>query len=165
MKKLVISLLIAFISINAIGQYSIKGYTLGSKYTGKLSAFEKKNDVKIVENQTVAGIKGALLIEVLPDRTIPAIYLLPDDRLYSSDLNNLIAAIERKFNIELDISEESGDITFTYHEGKDKGLIVFGLAERNRFMDRPYKLTFFVADAKLREKMLEHKKSKAAKDI
>ena len=152
MKKLIFILVVLFgFSMQA---QELKGYKLGSKYTGKVT-----NHMGIKKNVTLGGIKGDLVFGVLNDGRIAQIAFIPFKRVYNSDVETLKKGLENKYNIKLsktesDIGESEEDRDYMYLKNN---FSVFLSVDNNRYMSPGNKVVVMVVNVALYDKLQDEK--------
>lgn len=147
------------ITLNSTAQnLSLKGYTVGEKYTGK----------KITYDVQVGGLTGAMLISTLNDGTIYGIGFIPTDgddtaRVYYSDFEVFKSGVEKNYGVKLKWQADS-DYSDNGRWKTSKNNIVITY-EENEYMDKPIKMMFLLRDPKLVEINAKEEAAKASQQF
>ena len=156
MKKMVTVL--AFLTLTiALNAQTLKGVTLG------------QTTDKDMFTTTVAGIDGYILVGKIKDGRVYSIYFQPSDdganstRVYGTDLDRLVAGLEKKYSIKLKkFTDRYTDEIIAYKSSDDTFFII---VDYNQFMTPGYKITLVITDNELKKIHKREKQEEANTDF
>lgn len=151
------ALIVITVSAQGIG---FKGYNLGDPYVGEV--FNKT--MGVVSDITIGSIKGSLVLSVIADKRISAMFFIPTDRVQLTELKNMINGLENKFDIKLK-PEKDGISDINYRQSERRSYTIFITTEHNRYMSPPYKIAVMLSDIKLGKIFDKEKRIKANNDF
>jgi len=147
--KRIVMLVMLVLGVMFSQAQELKGVTLGT------------SNEKVTE-ATLGGIDGKILSYSIADGRTYMIVFVPNDRIWSDDVENLKDGLGTKYGLELGAVPVSKD--YTQIKRKD-GIEYIISAEHNRYMSPRYKFRFYMVNSELDAIHKAEEKATASSDF